>query len=63
MGLAFRKPIEKALQNRLNSLRLFQEEKTDCYRLFNGTGRESQVLLWNDTILYLSFNFMKANVH
>lgn len=38
MGLAFRKPIEKALQNRLNSLRLFQEEKTDCYRLFNGTG-------------------------
>jgi len=36
MTQGFSKSIEKALKNREKLLEVFQMEKTDCYRLFNG---------------------------
>jgi 23S rRNA (cytosine1962-C5)-methyltransferase len=36
MTQGFSKSIEKALKNRVKLLEVFQKEKTDCYRLFNG---------------------------
>jgi 23S rRNA (cytosine1962-C5)-methyltransferase len=36
MTQGFLKPIEKALKNREEILKVFQTEKTDCFRLFNG---------------------------